>query len=183
MKPKKELKTTYSPQGAILGSKVVDGGLKIDGITTVGTARQVLDILGDSFAPAPAGQIEEWLAELDAITAKAKMDGVSAMVQLSALTRRLEEFPQDIVHDVLCVQTWKFFPTWADLEESLSKQVSQRKALIAMIERKLSQKSQDNATVEPEERTPDRKARIAEITQRFTKRTQTQRNAKQEAGL
>lgn len=80
-----------------------------------------------SLTPAPASQIEHWLAELDALTIPRKGDTVDAGMRLAAYTRRLSGFPADVVRHVLLEQTWKFWPTWEELSAALDRWTAPRR--------------------------------------------------------
>ncbi|NOD75951.1 hypothetical protein GS639_07205 [Ruegeria sp. HKCCD4332] len=88
--------------------------------TAVGTnekrAKAKQDLL-KFLTPACQEQIEEWIAELSVITAGPGRNGFEAELMVSAYARRLLEFPADVVHYVLVTKSWKWFPTWNELEQ------------------------------------------------------------------
>lgn len=74
-------------------------------------------------------QIKQWIAELSVITAKRADDDMSETLRLHAYSRRLADYPADLVKHVLLTETWKFFPTWAELHQKLEPLMKKRRAL------------------------------------------------------
>lgn len=108
--------------------------------------------------PAPVRSIENWLAELSVITAGRGKEGFDAELLLNAYSARLSEYPADVVRYALLKQSWKWFPTWAELEAVCKSKSGPRKHMIAA----LSKPAPDAA---PERRpaTQDEKDRIAAL--------------------
>lgn len=86
------------------------------------------------FTPADDGQIERWIAELSVIAARRADDDMSEALRLRAYRDRLAGYPADIVKDVLLRQTWKFFPTWAELHEKLESAMVRRRSILRAAE-------------------------------------------------
>lgn len=108
--------------------------------------------------PAPVRNIEEWIAELSVITAGRGKEGFDAELLLNAYSARLSEFPADVVNYALLKHSWKWFPTWAELELVCKAKTGPRKHMIAA----LSQPAPDMApTRRP--RTQEEKDRIAAL--------------------
>lgn len=89
------------------------------------------DDIADTMAPAPRGTIEEWLAELYVIAPSRADDEMTATLKLEAYGRRLAEYPADMVRHVLLQTTWRFFPSWFELEEKLKPMKQERDAMLA----------------------------------------------------
>lgn len=108
--------------------------------------------------PAPVRNIEEWIAELSVITAGRGKEGFDAELLLNAYSARLSEFPADVVRYALLKHSWKWFPTWAELETVCKAKTGPRKHMIAAL-------SQPAPDPEPKRRPPtqDEKDRIAAL--------------------
>jgi hypothetical protein len=83
--------------------------------------------------PAERHEVEEWLAELDAIAPSKTASPVAAQVRLRALTMRLGGHPRDLVRHVLLVKRWRWFPSWFELAEELDRHASDRVALLRAV--------------------------------------------------
>lgn len=90
----------------------------------------VADLVGFQ-TPAENDHIEDWLAELSVITAGRGPDGISAELLVNAYSSRLRQFPADVVRWALLVKTWKWFPTWEELEGLCKAKASPRRHMIA----------------------------------------------------
>jgi len=88
-----------------------------------------LDVVQRAMAPATTSDVASWIAELWQITAHRNVDAQEGRVMIAALAKRLRRYPGDIVHRVLQDWSGKFFPTWAELEDELEKQVVWRRML------------------------------------------------------
>ncbi|KIC46756.1 hypothetical protein RA28_03090 [Ruegeria sp. ANG-S4] len=125
--------------------------------TAVGTNEQRAKARQDLLkflTPACRGQIEEWIAELSVITAGAGRNGFEAELMVSAYTRRLLEFPADIVRYALVTKTWKWFPAWDELEQVCKIKISPRLLML----QELSRQQPDPA---PVRRSPTEEERAA----------------------
>lgn len=83
--------------------------------------------------PAPVRNIEGWLAELSVITAGRGKEGFDAELMLNAYSARLSEFPADVVRYALLKHSWKWFPTWAELETVCKAKSGPRRHMIAAL--------------------------------------------------
>jgi hypothetical protein len=92
------------------------------------TAEQLSRVDG-FFAPANERVIGQWIAELSVISARRADDDMSETLRLHAYTRRLSEYPADVVKMALLDKTWRFFPTWAELHEVLEPAMKRRRML------------------------------------------------------
>jgi hypothetical protein len=108
--------------------------------------------------PAPVRQIEEWLAELSVMTAGRGREGFDAELMLNAYSSRLGKYPADVVRYALLVKTWKWFPTWDEVEKICEAMAGPRRQMILALERgpKPPEKEWRHAT-------PEEKARIAAL--------------------
>lgn len=82
--------------------------------------------------PPTVEQCEGWLAELSVISAHRQEGEFTGALKLQAYIKRLLNYPADIVHDVLMERTWKFFPTWAEVESALETLEQPRRELLAL---------------------------------------------------
>jgi len=85
--------------------------------------------------PAPLRDIEGWLARLSVVVAKRKDDAFSEELRVVEYASRLSRYPADVVHSILLGTTWRFFPTWAELERLAEAMTSPRRCMIAALER------------------------------------------------
>ena len=108
--------------------------------------------------PAPVRTIEIWLAELSVITAGRGPDGINAELMVTAYSSRLSKFPADVVHTAILETSWKWFPTWAELEKVCKTLTAPRNHMIHVL-------SMPEPDEEPERRpaTQDEKDRIAAL--------------------
>lgn len=141
------------PNGEKLPSYVVAKDCFIDDRN--GNRDKALDIVRATMTPAPIRTIEGWLAELSVIVARRADDEFADELRVTAYSSRLSSYPADVVRHVLFVRTWKFWPTWQELQEACEILVGPRKAMIAALERA-------SAPPEPERErvTPERAAEI-----------------------
>ena len=121
------------PNDEILPSYSVAVGCEVGG-DPAGVAAALAD-LRNFLTPAPRREIEAWLAELSVIVAKRQDDEFSEELRLSAYASRLSQYPADVVRAVLLTQTYKFWPSWDELERRLKALASPRLHMIAALER------------------------------------------------
>lgn len=106
--------------------------------------------------PAPQRAIEAWLAELSVITAKRTDDEFSETLRLEAYASRLRRYPADVCREALLGRTWKFWPSWAELEQVCENLSAPRKAMI----RALGSEPREAYSEERERVTAEAAARI-----------------------
>lgn len=87
-----------------------------------GAARTVATLL----APAGVDEIEIWLSEVSAITARRSETAEEGAMTLVAYSSRLRQYPGDIVRQTLLEWSGKWFPTWGELKEILDVRTSPR---------------------------------------------------------
>jgi hypothetical protein len=104
--------------------------------------------------PAPVRAVEGWLAELSVITAKRADDEFSETLRLEAYASRLRRYPADVAREAILGRTWKFWPTWAEMELVCETLAAPRKAMLAALTITASE-TEERARV-----TPDAAARI-----------------------
>lgn len=83
--------------------------------------------------PAPVRMIEGWLSELSVIVARRTGDEFSEELRLTAYTSRLMAYPADVVRETLLVRTWKFWPTWMELQEECERLSAPRRHMLAAL--------------------------------------------------
>ena len=67
--------------------------------------------------PASQPELEVWLAELSVIVARRIDDDATEALRLTAYTSRLSDYPADIAREALLRRPWRFWPSWAELED------------------------------------------------------------------
>lgn len=80
--------------------------------------------------PAPTRVLEGWIAELSVITAGRNRENVDAELLVTAYASRLSKYPADVARFSLIETTWKWFPTWAELERVCDAKASSRRAML-----------------------------------------------------
>ena len=157
------------PNGERLPSYDVAVGCEVSGCNI----EAALSDLRNFLTPAPIRQIEGWLAELSVIVAKRADDEFAEELRVTAYASRLSRYPADVVRSVLLKNTYRFFPTWDELEKRCEALTSPRLHMIAALER-------GPAPPEPIRRPPtdEERARIkALIDEMFPMRSQEMRDA------
>lgn len=119
------------PNGERLPSYFVATGCHVTGDEA--QREKALDVLEKLQQPPEVRQIEEWLAELSVLTAGRSRSGVEAGLLLNAYSSRLAKFPTDVVKYALLTKTWRWFPTWDELEKECRSKASPRRQMIAAL--------------------------------------------------
>ena len=169
LRVKYEMRFPTGPNGERLPSYDVAVGCDISG----GDVGAALADLRNFMAPAPPREIEGWIAELSVISARRAGDEFSEGLRLTAYAMRLARYPADVARHVLLSQTYKFFPTWDELEKRCEAIAGPRRHMIAALER-------GPEPPEPLRRpaTDEEKARIkALVDELFPMRSQEMRDA------
>lgn len=123
--------------------------------------------------PAPVRQIEHWLAELSVLTAGRGSEGMDAELQVTAYASRLAQYPADVARYALLGKSWKWFPSWAELEQVCEHKAGPRRCMIDALRRPAPEP-------EPRRRPPtdEERARIqALIDEKFPNRSPEMRKA------
>lgn len=163
--------TTEGPNGEMIPAREPRLlGYRVRGQVTDDLAERLENFL----SPAEAAHIEQWLAELSVISAKRVDDDFSEELRLTAYTRRLGEYPADMVRHVLLVERWRFFPTWQELAERLDAMKAERERVIRTVQSRARQAAcaKEQADLEPEiseEEREKRRQRMAEAAEKTLK--------------
>lgn len=105
----------------------------VKGCDVIGTpeAREAaLEALGKLETPAPARELEGWLAELAVITAKRGGDEFEETLRLEAYASRLRKYPADVARAALLERAWRFWPSWAELQAVCDQLAAPRRAML-----------------------------------------------------
>lgn len=107
--------------------------------------------------PAPTETVEDWLAELSVLTAGRGKEGLEAALLVNAYASRLRQFPADVARHALLGKTWKWFPTWHELELVCKAAAGPRNQMIHAL--------RNPQELEPEYRqpTPEERARMSAL--------------------
>ena len=124
---------TYDDRGNMTGFVTFAKGCEVTGSEEAREA--ALADLVKFNTPAPVRAIEAWLAELSVIVARRGDDDFGDELRLSAYASRLAGFPADVVKRALLGESWKFWPTWSELEKVCDRLHSPRKHMIAALHR------------------------------------------------
>lgn len=152
---KYELRFPSGPNGEYLPSYQIAVGCEV---SPDGNHAAALADLRNFMTPAPVRKIEEWLAELSVIVARRKEDEFADELRVSVYSSRLSRFPADVVRSVLIDATYKFWPTWAELEKRCKALTAPRVQMIAALDRGPMQ-----APAPRPEKTAEERARIQEL--------------------
>jgi hypothetical protein len=85
--------------------------------------------------PAPIRQIEAWLAELSVLVVRRQGDEMEEGLRLTAYASRLARYPADVARAVTIGASYRFWPTWQELEKRCEAMTSPRRVMIAALER------------------------------------------------
>ena len=122
------------------------------GLTAVGDPAALAEmraVAEKAITPPPAFLVEEWIAEVDAITVSASADEMTTTLKIEALTRRLTQFPADLVKAAILGWPGKFFPTFAELSARMAPDFADRMRIVNALRA---------ATAPPAENAADRRA-------------------------
>ncbi len=86
-------------------------------------------VIGALLTPALADDIETWLTEVSAITARRSETVEEGALTLVAYSSRLGQYPADIVRETLKSWSGKWFPTWGELKEILDARTGPRRSI------------------------------------------------------
>jgi len=90
--------------------------------------------LRNFLTPAPIRQIEAWLAELSVLVAKRHGDEMEEGLRLTAYASRLSRYPADVARAVTIGASYKFWPTWEEMEKRCEAMTSPRRVMISALE-------------------------------------------------
>lgn len=148
-------------------------------ISDKGDRDAALSDLRNFMTPAPMRQIEEWIARLSVVCAKRRDDDFSEELRVVEYASRLSRYPADVARHVLLSQSYKFFPTWAELESRAEAMASPRKHMIAALER--GPEPQEPKRRPPTQEERDRIQKM--VDEMFPQKSQTMRKAAVEEAL
>jgi hypothetical protein len=120
------------PNGERLPSYVVATACEIG---PGGDIDAALADLQNFMTPAPIRQIEAWLAELSVLVAKRQGDEMEEGLRLTAYASRLSRYPADVARTVTVGSSYKFWPTWDEMEKRCEALTSPRRQMISALER------------------------------------------------
>lgn len=86
-------------------------------------------VIANLMAPADVNDIELWLTEVSAITARRSETAEEGALTLVAYSTRLKQYPGDIVRKTLLEWSGKWFPSWGELKDILDARVGPRVAI------------------------------------------------------
>lgn len=86
-------------------------------------------IVANAMAPASDREMGLWLAELSTISVRRSESAQEGALAITAYTRRLRDYPGDIVRDTLINWSGKWFPTWGELKEILDTRTGARREI------------------------------------------------------
>lgn len=86
-------------------------------------------IVANAMAPASDREMGLWLAELSTISVRRSESAQEGALAITAYTRRLRDYPGDIVRDTLVNWSGKWFPTWGELKEILDARTGPRREI------------------------------------------------------
>ena len=104
-------------------------------VSPTGDREAALSDLRNFMTPAPVRQIEAWLAELSVLVAKRQGDEMEEGLRLTAYASRLSRYPADVAKAVTTGTSYKFWPTWEEMEKRCEALTSPRRVMIAALER------------------------------------------------
>jgi hypothetical protein len=159
LRVKTEGRYPSGPNGERLPCYVIATGCEI---APGGDVKAALSDLRNFMTPAPIRQIEAWLAELSVIVAKRQGDEMEESLRLTAYAGRLSRYPADVAKAVTTGTSYKFWPSWEEMEKRCEILTSPRRQMIAALER-------GPAKPEREYRAPtaEEKIRIEELVQQM----------------
>lgn len=102
--------------------------------------------------PAPVEVIEGWLAELSVITARRQGDEMEEALRLGAYANRLARYPADVARYVCITKSWKFWPSWFEMEQVCNQMAAARRILIRELEKGPRHQPEPRRLPTPEER-------------------------------
>lgn len=127
------------------------------------------DRLAPSMTRPEIPDVEGWLAELSVLVPQQRgTEGFRAELQLVAYASRLATYPADVVSHALRRTSWRFWPSWFELEKLCDGLAQPRRAMMAAIER-AAQGLTEEAEKKEERKRCDLKV-VAELVRGFAAR-------------
>ena len=111
--------------------EVVGAKLSLSENSRIGEAKIAMR---GALAPAPAKQIERWVTLLALDTNHQNRGSDEFMLMAEMWTRRLREFPGDVVFETLTNWRQKWFPAWTELVDVLEDKTRARRFIALKLE-------------------------------------------------
>ena len=111
--------------------QVVGAKLSLSENSRIGEAKMAMR---GALAPAPAKQIERWVTLLALDTNHQNRGSDEFMLMAEMWTRRLREFPGDVVFETLTNWRQKWFPAWTELVDVLEEKTRARRFIALKLE-------------------------------------------------
>jgi hypothetical protein len=111
--------------------QVVGAKLSLSENSRIGEAKMAMR---GALAPAPAKQIERWVTLLALDTNHQNRGSDEFMLMAEMWTRRLREFPGDVVFETLTNWRQKWFPAWTELVDVLEDKTRARRFIALKLE-------------------------------------------------
>jgi hypothetical protein len=111
--------------------QVVGAKLFLSENSRIGEAKMAMR---GALAPAPAKQIERWVTLLALDTNHQNRGSDEFMLMAEMWTRRLREFPGDVVFETLTNWRQKWFPAWTELVDVLEEKTRARRFIALKLE-------------------------------------------------
>lgn len=102
---------------------------------SVGQAQKALDVVQGFMTRPQLRDVEGWLAALSVLVPYRGSDEFREELRLAAYAARVAQYPADVAHHVLLRQTWRFWPSWHELERACEALTQPRRAIIAALRR------------------------------------------------
>jgi hypothetical protein len=130
---KYETRFPRGPNGERMPTYTLATGCKVYG-NNVARKAALADLI-EFQTPASPRQIECWLAELSVLCASRLREEMESALMITAYSSRLANYPADVVHDALLKKTWKWWPTWDELQKYCEAAASPRRHMIAALKK------------------------------------------------
>lgn len=133
MRVSKDMKAKYQ-DGAFIGYEATGRTVA----TVSGSPESIAamrDRMEGAFAPPAEDQLEVWLAELDMIAPRRASSTNDDDLRMQAYINRLAGYPADVAREALLARSWRFFPSWFELQEVCEELTAHRRAVRAELDR------------------------------------------------
>lgn len=139
-----------------------------------------LRAIEESLKPASRDQIEVWLGEVAAKTARRSGSEADADVTFGVYVRDLKAYPADVVRHVL--QSWrgKWWPTWGDLADRLDELTDPRLMIRDRVKVLTLAKAEETASTSREDALREEIAALRRLMQKYPELQDAETRAKAE---
>lgn len=102
---------------------------------------EAVELVARAMTPAPASELEGWLAELDVLTKRRRGDELDAALTLRAYRDRLSAYPADVARAALAAWPDRspWWPSWCELRELCEALALHRRQLLRELTRERKQ--------------------------------------------